>query len=276
MEESKFLLEMKFIVNLLCTETLSFLSVHYSQPLFSCIVTLCIMILLYLPHHFCKIVFSPVLILSGVLLLLLLRLGAIQRSQKEEKTNPVEPEAKANDENRGITEEKQGNPIEAVESDSLDHVYKWVTSQSEINFKSQMGFQSSSRFDESFVEWNVKAPLEVIYEGEETDQYHNEKHDESILRYPSLSQYYPETDSDSSSDSGFPATEKWDSLENMCFRWDEEDREGLIEIALDGCKKKEVGFQFEEDNLIEIDISPTRHREFSGEDNPFSGEICCN
>nr|KYP62998.1 hypothetical protein KK1_017559 [Cajanus cajan] len=249
MEDTKFLWEIKFIANLLCTETLSFLSVHSSHPLFSCIVTFSILILLYLPRLFSKILFSPVLILSGLLLLLLLRLGAIQRV------------------------EKQGSIIEAVENDSLDHVYRWVRSQSEVEFKSQTDFHSSSRFDDSFVEWNVKAPLEVIYEGEETEHDQNEV---GILRYPSLSRYYPETDSDSSSESGFPATENWDSPENMRFRWDEEDREGLIEIALDGCKKREVGFQFEEENLIEIDISPTRHREFSGEDDPFSGEICCN
>lgn len=275
-EESEFLLETKLIINSLCTETLSLLSVHSSQPLFSCIVTFCFLILLYLPHLFWKIVFSPVLFLSGVLLLLLLRLGAIQRSQNEEKKNPVEPEPIANEENRGNREEKQGNPIEPVETDSQDHVYRWITSQSQTTIKSQMGFQSSSRFDESFVEWNVKAPLEVIYEGEETEQNQNEKRDEGILRHPSLSRYYPETDSDSSSESGFPATENWDSPENMCFRWDEEDREGLIEIALDGCKKRDVGFHFDEENLIEIDISPTRHREFSGKDDPFSGEICCN
>jgi len=203
-------------------------------------------------------------------LLLLLRLGAIQRSQNEESEIPVEREPVANKENRGNREEKQGNPVEPVEADTLDHVYRWVTSQSQPEFKSQTGFRSSSRFDESFMEWNVKAPLEVIYEGEETEQDRSGDHGEGIFRYPSLSRYYPETDSDSSSESGFPATD------NMCFRWDEEDREGLIEIALDGCKKKEVGFQFEEENLIEIDISPKRHGEFSGEDDPFSGEICCN
>jgi len=268
-DESKFLLQIKFIVNFLCTQTLSFLSVHSSQPLFSCILTFCFLILLYLPRLFWKIVLSPVLILSGILLLLLLRLGAIQRSPNEENKIPVEREPIANQENRGNREEKQGNPIEPVEADSLDHVYRWVTSQSQTEFKSQTGFRSSSRFDESFMEWNVKAPLEVIYEGEETEQDQNGNHGEGIFRYPSLSRYYPETDSDSSSESGFPATD------NMCFRWDEEDREGLIEIALDGCKKREVGFQFEEENLIEIDISPTRHREFSGEDDPFSGEICC-
>lgn len=270
MEDTKFLLEIKFIANLLCTQTLSFLSVHSSHPLFSCIVTFSILVLLYLPRLFSKILFSPVLILSGLLLLLLLRLGAIQRSQSQQKENPVQPEPIGTNENRL---EKQGSIIEAVENDSLDHVYRWVRSQSEVEFKPQTDFHSSSRFDDSFVEWNVKAPLEVIYEGEETEHDQNEV---GILRYPSLSRYYPETDSDSSSESGFPATENWDSPENMRFRWDEEDREGLIEIALDGCKKREVGFQFEEENLIEIDISPTRHREFSGEDDPFSGEICCN
>ncbi|QCD76684.1 hypothetical protein DEO72_LG1g305 [Vigna unguiculata] len=271
-DQSKFLLQIKFIVNFLCTHILSFLSVHSSQPLFSCILTFCFLILLYLPHLFWKIVLSPVLILSGLLLLLLLRLGAIQRSQNEENKIPVEREPIAIEENRGDRDEKQGNPIEPVEADSLDHVYRWVTGQSQLEPKSQAGLRSSSRFDESFMEWNVKAPLEVIYEGEgeETEQDQNANHGEGIFRYPSLSRYYPETDSDSSSESGFPATD------NMCFRWDEEDREGLIEIALDGCKKREVGFQFEEENLIEIDISPTRHGEFSGEDDPFSGEICCN
>jgi hypothetical protein len=70
--------------------------------------------------------------------------------------------------------------------------------------------------------------------------------------------------------------ENWDSPENMCYRWDEEDREGLIEIALDGCKKKTLGFQFEEENMIEIDISPTKRSEFSGDEELFSGEISCN
>ncbi|KAL2341958.1 hypothetical protein Fmac_009898 [Flemingia macrophylla] len=270
MEEAKFLLE---TINLLCAHTLSFLFLYSSHPLFSCIVTFSILILLYLPHPFWKILFSPVLIISALLLLLLLRLGAIQRSQSEEKENPVQPKPIRTEENR---EEKQGNPIEAVEIDSLDHVCRWVRSKSEAEFKFETGFHSSSRFDESFVEWDVKAPLEVIYEGEETEHGQNEKHEVGISRYPSLSRCYPETDSDSSSENDFPATVNWDSPETMCFRWDEEDREGLIEIALDGCKKKEMGFHFEEENLIEIDISPTRHREFSGEDEPFSGEISCN
>ncbi|KAK7302691.1 hypothetical protein RJT34_13586 [Clitoria ternatea] len=276
MDESGFLLEMKFIVNLFYTKTVSLLSVFSSDPLFSCIVTFCTLILLYLPHLFWKIVFSPVLILSGALLLVILRLGAIQRSKNEEKENLGETEPIANEENKGNRNGKQGKPVEPVEIDSLDQVYRWVKSHSEEKFKSQMGFQSSSLFEESFVEWNVKAPLEVIYEGEETENESNEKQDMGILRYQSLSQYYPETDSDSSSESEFPAMENLDSPENLCFRWDEEDREGLIEIALDGCKKRAMGFHFEEENLIEIDISPTRQREFSGDDDLFSGEISCD
>ena len=56
-----------------------------------------------------------------------------------------------------------------------------------------------------------------------------------------------------------------------------EDREGLIEIALDGCKRKRnLEFNFDEENLIEIDISPSRYRELSGDDEVFSGEISYN
>ncbi|KAK5803271.1 hypothetical protein PVK06_030916 [Gossypium arboreum] len=78
-------------------------------------------------------------------------------------------------------------------------------------------------FEEKFVEWDVRAPLEVIYE----DYEGVEALDRGIER-------------------------EWVSSEKRCCRWEEEeeeeeDREGLIEIALD--------FHGEEDNLIEIDIS---------------------
>ncbi|OIV91633.1 hypothetical protein TanjilG_09045 [Lupinus angustifolius] len=214
------------------------------------------------------------MILTGILLLFILRLGAIQRSEKEQKEKPKESET---------GEEKQGKSVETVETISVDGIHRLIIPNHEKQVKSEVGFKSSSRFEESFVEWNVKAPLEVIYEeyeGEEAEHDSNEKQDMNILRYPSLSRYYPESDSDSSSENGFPAIGKWDSPENLCLRWEdeeEEDRElGLIEIALDGCKKRTLEFQFEEDNLIEIDISPTRQREFSGKEELFSGEISCN
>lgn len=107
--------------------------------------------------------------------------------------------------------------------------------------------------------------MEVIYEDyEEEEEDEGENRDkefpepgvapriESIERYPSLSLYYPETDSDCSS---------VDEMENVCFMWDEEDedRDELIEIALDNKKKPSQFFESEpeEDNLIEIHISPT-------------------
>nr|KYP51217.1 hypothetical protein KK1_026900 [Cajanus cajan] len=247
MDETKFLLELKFVssfclhkfVNLLCEETASFLSVFSSDPLFSCVVTFCTLVFLYLPHFFLKIVLSPVLILTTVLLLSILRLG------------PVE------------------------ETTSLEQLTQWVHSETEVI--SEMGFESSS----CFVEWDVKAPLEVIYEeyGEGEDVGDDANENVGIVRYPSLSRFYPESDSDSeSSENGFSAIGDWDSPEEVGFRWDEEEeREGLYEIALDGCKRKRgLEFHFEEENLIEIDISPSRFRDLSGDDEVFSGEISCN
>ncbi|KAL0442830.1 UNVERIFIED_CONTAM: hypothetical protein Slati_2005700 [Sesamum latifolium] len=121
-----------------------------------------------------------------------------------------------------------------------------------------------TRFTDSFVEWDVRAPLEVIYEeyegddAEETDgvsQGKRESEMQIIQRYASLSLFYPESDSDTSSEGDFPTDGNWDSPDNMCFRWEEEDdRDGLIEIALDEKRNSEV----EEENLIEIDLSPAR------------------
>ncbi|MBA0615179.1 hypothetical protein Godav_015348 [Gossypium davidsonii] len=101
-------------------------------------------------------------------------------------------------------------------------------------------------FEERFVEWDVRAPLEVIYEDYEGE----EALDRGIERYTSLSRRYSEPEPDSLfSEMGFPVIREWVSSEKRCWRWEEEeeDREGLIEIALD--------FHGEEDSLIEIDIS---------------------
>ncbi|KAL5772551.1 hypothetical protein ACOSQ2_012475 [Xanthoceras sorbifolium] len=200
-----------------------------SDPLFSTFSTLYIVILLYLPRIFLRVAFSPVLIITLTLLLTLLR------------------------------------------------------------------FDPDRRFEEKFVEWNVRAPLEVIYEtyeGEEGEDQRDESKDPNndgkdsprfgLERHPSLSLYYPESDSDSSSDGDFD----WGSLESVCFRWEDEDREGLIEIALDdgvdnssynnnnNNKKTDLDHLVEnfhgeeENNLIEIDISPAKQDgkwRFSGE-----------
>ena len=57
--------------------------------------------------------------------------------------------------------------------------------------------------EETFVEWDVKAPLDVICEEyEREEKYPNENNPNPIRvieRYSSLLLYYPESDSDSSS-----------------------------------------------------------------------------
>ncbi|XP_057488410.1 uncharacterized protein LOC130774402 [Actinidia eriantha] len=214
-----------------------------SDPLFSIVITLYTLIFLYFPRFFLGIVFSPVLISTGVLLLALLRLGAIQR----------------------IEEEFNSTETEQTHNDSKPEDRKWVSPKSnpgtEIEVGSDLGPDQNPFYAESFFQWNVRAPLEVIYEeheGEEGEQNQDVSIGErTIDRYPSLSLSSPESDPESSSDDDFPLIGDWDPLESVCFRWDEEDREGLIEIELDGKKKVEL-FHFEEENLIEIDISPSR------------------
>ncbi|KAF8391425.1 hypothetical protein HHK36_023730 [Tetracentron sinense] len=217
----------------LFAKTFSFIACIASDPLFSIVVVLYSLIFLYFPRVFLGLVFSPVLFSTGILLLTLLRLGTIQRLEKE--NNSTEPD----------------------EIDTPDEDHKWVGFQTFIETETEMGLDSEPFFSDSFVEWNVRAPLEVIYEEyegeEEEDLNENEETRQvGIKRMPSLSLYYPESDTESSSDGDFPGVDGWDSLENMCFRWDEEEREGLIEIPLDG--KKNSVFQVEEENLIEIDI----------------------
>ncbi|QCD84279.1 uncharacterized protein LOC114177177 [Vigna unguiculata] len=296
MDETNFLLEMKFVsslclhnfFNLLREETVSFLSVFSSDPLFHCVVTFCTLVFLYLPNLFLKVVLSPVLILTSILLLSILRLGAIQKSRHDTRENQRKHDEPpiVYQENRGSKcrgEKQSSSPVQPNETETTEQVHRRVHSETEVD--SNVGFEPSS----CFREWNVKAPLDVIYEeygeGEEAGDDANEN--VGIVRYPSLSRFYPESDSDSESDSDFPAIGDWDSPEDVEFRWgqeeeedeeeEEEDREGLIEIALDGFKRKRgMEFHFEEENLIEIDISPSRYRELSGDDEVFSGEISCN
>jgi len=225
-------------------------------------------------------VLSPVLILTSILLLSILRLGAIQKSRQDIRENQRKHEEPpiVYEENRASKcrgEKQSSSHIEPNESEPTEQVHQWVHSETEA--VSDVGFEPSS----CFMEWNVKAPLDVIYEeygeGEEAGDDANEN--VGIVRYHSLSRFYPESDSDSESESDFPAIGDWDSPEDVGFGWgeEEEDREGLIEIALDGFKRKRgMEFHFEEENLIEIDISPSRYRELSGDDEVFSGEISCN
>ncbi|GMI77576.1 hypothetical protein like AT4G21500 [Hibiscus trionum] len=221
------------------------------DPLFSCIITLSILILLYFPHRF-SLLFSPVLVLTASLLLSLLRLGATQRIQTETMRKGIVFASVAE-----LEDDEEHEKTESTTPPKL----KWATCKSHPDLVMQS-------FEERFVEWDVRAPLEVIYEefeeGDEEgkdpdlnlDQSRSQSQTRGIERYPSLSLYYPESDSDSSSEGegmDFPATGSWVSSEKMGYRWeDDEDREGLIEIALD---RKDLDFHGEDDNLIEIDIS---------------------
>ncbi|KAJ6292459.1 hypothetical protein OIU78_024602 [Salix suchowensis] len=203
------------------------------------------------------------------LLLFLLRLGAVQRRQLS---------VTESDKAIQIQQNKGTHFGEASNSSFLTHVNKRVASQSAEKGRFDPG--PNHDFDVSFVEWDVRAPLKVIYEeseGEEEGEGDPNEKDAGqyptrfggLGRYPSLAMCYPETDSDSDSDSegGFSVAGEWASPERFCFNWEEEDREGLlIEIALDSDDRKDMGsdsdagsgFHVEEDNLIEIDICPAK------------------
>ncbi|KAH1091148.1 hypothetical protein J1N35_018405 [Gossypium stocksii] len=143
------------------------------------------------------------------------------------------------------------NPWECLKSIGIVTIWKTNSETiAETSLVEAIKTGSSPRemsFEERFVKWDVRAPLEVIYEDYEGE----EALDRGIERYTSLSRRYSEPEPDSLfSEMEFPVIREWVSSEKRCCRWEEEeeeDREGLIEIALD--------FHGEEDNLIEIDIS---------------------
>ncbi|WMV16134.1 hypothetical protein MTR67_009519 [Solanum verrucosum] len=248
-------------------------------PLFSTIVTLYTIIFIYFP----TIAASPLIISTSVLLLFLLRLGAAQRISQKKNKKPeseilsLQISADFGDstkcENDSVLDpDPDLDPIDSnvdssncekdsvFEPDSEQRMFHADESRVDSSCEKDSVLEPESRLfhGDCFVEWNVRAPLEVIYEayeGEEDGEYTEEKRDEElrvIEKYASLSMYYPETDTDSSSDGDSPVIGNWDSPENVCFQWDDEDREELIEIELDCKRNSEV----EEENLIEIDLSP--------------------
>lgn len=272
-------------------ETSSHLSSISSSPLVSSIITLYALILLYVPHQFLRILFSPVPIITGILLFALLRLGATQKCDDETKKSGEEEEEalrvletepeQSREESKEIATSSEPDPQITDNWPEEDH--NWVDYDSETDSEPETGFGPDTRFEDSFVGWNLRAPLEVIYEEDEEEDRTvspsvKEEEEEEITkevvgieRYASLSRYYPESEesenSDDEEDGEFPATGFWDSPESLGFRWEEEDREGLIEIALDGNKKndKRGGLDYlhvEEDNLIEIDLSLPRNDDF--------------
>ncbi|KAJ8759166.1 hypothetical protein K2173_004173 [Erythroxylum novogranatense] len=225
----------------------------FYNPLLSCVIALHTLVIIYFPFSL-KLSFSPVLLLTTVLLLYLLRLGAVQRRQTP---NPEIVEAKESD-------ERVGDQIgEACNTGSLTRLEKFQSFET----GTVLDPIPNLNFEESFVKWDLRAPLEVIYEEHEEEEDRDDPNEKrnglDLERHPSLSMYYPETDSDSSSDDGFPISGEWGSLESVCFEWEDEVKDGpLIEIALETNGKKDQdpglgpGFHVDEDNLIEIDLSP--------------------
>ncbi|KAI8567520.1 hypothetical protein RHMOL_Rhmol02G0129200 [Rhododendron molle] len=254
-------------------ETISSLS---KDPLFSTLITFYTLVIIYLPSLFLRILSSPVLISTAILLLTLLRLGAIQRINKEfnstEDRHESEIGSSISSENKNSAAFKKIADFSFPENNAITNTILLENEESgpacadvpKTNIAdTEMGSDSSDFYAESFVEWDVRAPLEVIHEGYEGegDDVRNEKTGaapvSSMERYPSLSLYYPESDSDGSSDGGdFAGIGGWDSPGSTCFMWDEEEKgEDLIEIAFDEKGRSGV-VQFEEENLIEINISP--------------------
>ncbi|XP_047941289.1 uncharacterized protein LOC125188472 [Salvia hispanica] len=209
------------------------------NSLFTFFTALYTLSLLYFPSLFSRFLLSPVALSTFALLLYLLRLGAAQRST----INRIESDLVESDCTPQIEEFRE------VEFDELG----------ELQCRS---YGSDLKQDprQLYVEWDVRAPLEVIHEEYEGEDAADDKSEEkreaemnSIRRYASLSLIYPE------SDSGDESSSEGESPESAWFRWEveEEDREGLIEIALDE-KRSSCGCEVEEDNLIEIDLSPER------------------
>ncbi|XP_071739836.1 uncharacterized protein [Rutidosis leptorrhynchoides] len=168
-----------------------------------------------------------------------------------------------------------------LESSSMDNCQIWdflktnpmeSSKVNEDDVEKRTDQVASKRMDMTMklLEWNIKAPLEVIYEAyegeEENDQESTENDkilsDENVvrsceIRYPSLSMYYPESETSSSSDDNLTINESWETQERV-FEWEDEDDNDmeLIEISLDHSKTSIEFCHIEEDNLIEIDIFP--------------------
>ncbi|KAF7850696.1 hypothetical protein BT93_L5097 [Corymbia citriodora subsp. variegata] len=163
-----------------------------AHPLFSAALAFYALVLLYFPRIFIRVLLSPVLPLTALSLLALLRLGAAQQARK--------PEGSAVAEESGVgSEEKSGE----LGRDSPRAGGR----------RSEVGFPPSARYECSFVVWDVKAPLEVIYEeyeGEGDEEEDDGGDDDrgfsfrGLERYPSLSKCYPDSDSDSDSESCSP------------------------------------------------------------------------
>lgn len=247
------------------------------HPLFSTIITLYTLILLYAPSLFFRIALSPVLNSTGIILIFLLKFGANERLEKE--SNCLEPrvvdhihcEQLPSLEQRFLDLVDRNQKKPESDSNSQDaNTYSMESSQVVEKEETRMEMETKEvDTTMKFLKWNLKAPLEIIYEeyeGEEEEEDDNgnnivfrDKHVSGLERYPSLLMYYPESETDSSSDDDFSINENWETHESACFKWEKEEaeREELIEISVDRYENNCIEFcGAEEDNLIEIDIFP--------------------
>ncbi|CAI9780112.1 unnamed protein product [Fraxinus pennsylvanica] len=122
--------------------------------LFSTIFTLYILILLYFPTFCHGLISSPALFFTSIILLYLLLLGASQDAQKEvgsDSTRKLLPQ----------NEEFSDNDLYRVSNES----------ESTPSPNSNPGPNFLADY---FVEWNVRAPLEVIHEEYESEGEGNE------------------------------------------------------------------------------------------------------
>ncbi|KAL1201824.1 hypothetical protein V5N11_006357 [Cardamine amara subsp. amara] len=114
-----------------------------SYPLFSCFITLYTLFLIFFPHVSLRIFLSPVLLISGALLLCLLHLGSTQESN-------TRPEIRYEN-----LKETQESSVFVRDSDTNPDLMV------------------------DFVEWNLRAPLEVIHEAYEEEEREDE--DEEMM-----------------------------------------------------------------------------------------------
>nr|GEX22115.1 hypothetical protein CTI12_AA453190 [Tanacetum cinerariifolium] len=138
----------------------------------------------------------------------------------DEKQAHVEFEVKKDSSLEANQDHAEFMPRYGSESSSQDDYHKWELLDDNFMGSSQVEAKRErdpNQMDTTMkiLEWNMKAPLEIIYEAyegeEEEDEENNDNNmvsnDKEIVgceRYPSLSLYYPESDTDSSSDSNFP------------------------------------------------------------------------
>ncbi|XP_047313326.1 uncharacterized protein LOC124916626 [Impatiens glandulifera] len=187
-----------------------------SHSIFSTFIALYTLLLIYFPYYFFTISLSPLLISFTTTFLFI----ALLNLKAQTETEPGSSSA-GTGENRADPADKDQECVLSEKENELD----------------------PRPFCDEPIGWSIGASLEVIYEDYEGEEEEEEEDCffSKIEGYPSLSLFYPETDSDDDEE-------------------DDDDRDEMIEIALNVKGIRDFDHQDDEDeNLIEIDIfSPAR------------------